>query len=59
VYEAHITKADGTEVAVEVDKSFAVTGEEQGGPWWSRRAPRATTTAMVPACPATPRGSSA
>ena len=32
VYEAHITKADGTEVAVEVDKSFAVTGEEQGGP---------------------------
>jgi hypothetical protein len=31
VYEAHITKADGTEVAVEVDKSFAVTGEEQGG----------------------------
>lgn len=32
VYEAHITKADGTRVAVEVDKSFAVTGEEQGGP---------------------------
>jgi hypothetical protein len=32
VYEAHITKADGTEVAVEVDKSFAVTGEEQRGP---------------------------
>jgi len=32
MYEAHITKADGTEVAVEVDKSFAVTGEEQGGP---------------------------
>ena len=32
VYEAHITKADGTEVAIEVDKSFAVTGEEQGGP---------------------------
>ena len=32
VYEAHITKADGTQVAVEVDKSFAVTGEEQGGP---------------------------
>jgi len=31
-YEAHITKADGTEVAIEVDKSFAVTGEEQGGP---------------------------
>jgi hypothetical protein len=32
VYEAHITKADGTQVAIEVDKSFAVTGEEQGGP---------------------------
>jgi hypothetical protein len=32
VYEAHITKADGTEVAIEVDKSLAVTGEEQGGP---------------------------
>lgn len=28
VYEAHITKADGTEVTVGVDKSFAVTGEE-------------------------------
>ena len=27
-YEAHITKADGTEVTVEVDKGFAVTGEE-------------------------------
>ena len=32
MYEAHITKADGSQVAVEVDKSFAVTGEEQGGP---------------------------
>jgi hypothetical protein len=32
VYEAHITKADGTPVTVEVNKSFAVTGEEQGGP---------------------------
>ena len=31
VYEAHITKADGTQVAVEVDKSFAVTGVELGG----------------------------
>ncbi len=28
VYEAHITKADGTRVTVEVDKSYAVTGEE-------------------------------
>jgi len=32
VYEAHITRADGSEIAVEVDKGFAVTGEEQGGP---------------------------
>jgi hypothetical protein len=32
VYEAHITKADGTPTTVELDTSFAVTGEEQGGP---------------------------
>ena len=32
VYEAHITKADGTATTVELDKSFAVTGEEAGGP---------------------------
>ena len=31
VYEAHLTKADGTPVTVEVDKSFAVTGEEAMG----------------------------
>ena len=31
VYEAHITKADGTPVTVELDKSFAITGEEQMG----------------------------
>ena len=31
VYEAHLTKADGTPVTVEVDKSFTVTGIEQGG----------------------------
>lgn len=31
VYEAHITKADGTPVTVEVNKSFAITGEGQGG----------------------------
>jgi uncharacterized membrane protein YkoI len=28
VYEAHIKKADGTEVEVKVDKSFAVTATE-------------------------------
>jgi hypothetical protein len=27
-YEAHVTKADGTEVVVKVDASFAVTGIE-------------------------------
>jgi len=32
VYEAHLTKADGTRVTVEVDKSFAVTGDEAQGP---------------------------
>lgn len=32
VYEAHLTKADGTPVTVEVDKTFAVTGEESGHP---------------------------
>src|SRR3954471_2175035 len=31
VYEAHITKADGTRTTVKLDKSFAITGEEQGG----------------------------
>jgi len=32
VYEAHITKADGTRVTVMLDASFAVTGEAAGGP---------------------------
>jgi hypothetical protein len=31
VYEAHLTKADGTPVTVEVDTSFTVTGTEAGG----------------------------
>ena len=31
VYEAHLTTAAGQPVTVEVDKSFAVTGVEQGG----------------------------
>jgi hypothetical protein len=31
VYEAHLTKADGTPVTVEVDTSFTVTGTEEGG----------------------------
>ena len=30
VYEAHLTKADGTPVTVEVDASFTVTGTESG-----------------------------
>lgn len=28
VYEAHLETADGTEVTVEVDENFEVTGEE-------------------------------
>ena len=32
VYEAHLTKADGTPVTVEVGKTFAVTGEEARRP---------------------------
>lgn len=31
VYEAHLTKADGTPATVAVDKSFTVTGIEAGG----------------------------
>jgi hypothetical protein len=30
VYEAHMTKADGTEVTVKLDKSFKVTAVEDG-----------------------------
>jgi hypothetical protein len=32
VYEAHLSTADGQPVTVEVDKTFTVTGTEQGGP---------------------------
>jgi hypothetical protein len=31
VYEAHITKADGTETIVQLNKTFTVTGEDQRG----------------------------
>jgi uncharacterized membrane protein YkoI len=31
VYEAHLLKADGTPVTVEVNADFEVTGEEEGG----------------------------
>jgi hypothetical protein len=31
VYEAHLMKADGTPVTVEVNKSYEITGEEAGG----------------------------
>lgn len=31
VYEAHITKADGTATSIEVGSDYAVTGEEVGG----------------------------
>jgi uncharacterized membrane protein YkoI len=32
VYEAHLTKADGSRVTVKLDAAFAVTGVETGGP---------------------------
>ena len=32
VYEAHITKADGTHAGVSLDADFVVTGEHTGGP---------------------------
>jgi hypothetical protein len=32
VYEAHLTTSGGERVTVEVDKAFAVTGVEAGGP---------------------------
>jgi uncharacterized membrane protein YkoI len=32
VYEAHLTKADGSRVTVKLDAKFAVTGVETGGP---------------------------
>jgi hypothetical protein len=32
VYEAHMVRADGTHVTVQVDKSLAVTNVQQGGP---------------------------
>ena len=32
VYEAHMVRADGTHITVQVDKSFAVTAVQTGGP---------------------------
>ena len=58
-YEAHVTKADGTQVVVKVDASFAVTAIEDmpaGGPRGGHQGPPpagqpavtpATTTASV------------
>ena len=31
VYEAHITKADGTSTIVQLDANYAITGEDAGG----------------------------
>jgi uncharacterized membrane protein YkoI len=31
-YEAHMTKADGTQITVKMDSNFNVTGTETGGP---------------------------
>jgi hypothetical protein len=32
VYEAHMVRADGTHITVQVDASFAVTAVQEGGP---------------------------
>jgi hypothetical protein len=32
VYEAHMVRADGTHLTVQVDKSFTVTNVQEGGP---------------------------
>ena len=32
VYEAHMVRADGTHIIVQLDASFAVTGVQEGGP---------------------------
>jgi hypothetical protein len=32
VYEAHLVRADGTHITVQVDKNFAVTAVREGGP---------------------------
>ncbi|TQM63016.1 hypothetical protein [Humibacillus xanthopallidus] len=32
VYEAHMVRADGTHITVQVDASFTVTGVQEGGP---------------------------
>jgi uncharacterized membrane protein YkoI len=50
VYEAHIRKADGTEVEVKVDKSFAVTATEthaEGGRGGHGRGPGGGETALT------------
>ena len=59
VYEAHVRKADGTEVEVKVDKSFAVTAVQErgrgdgrrrgGGPGAGERALTGETAAKVEA----------
>ena len=44
-YEAHVTKADGTQVTVKVDAGFKVTATEQGfgaGPGGGPGGPRPT-----------------
>jgi hypothetical protein len=41
VYEAHVTKSDGTKATVKFDKDFAVTGVEEGN---GKGAPKASPT---------------
>jgi len=42
VYEAHVTKSDGTKATVKFDKDFAVTGVEEGNGMGA--APKASPT---------------
>jgi uncharacterized membrane protein YkoI len=54
-YEAHVTKADGTEVVVKVDASFAVTATEDmpaGGPQGGHLGGHRSPAGQTPADPA-------
>ena len=56
VYEAHMVRADGTHITVQVDASFAVTAVQEGGPGDPAADVAATTTATGPGPPGTAPG---
>jgi hypothetical protein len=48
VYEAHMVRADGTHITVQVDASFTVTGVQEGGPGGpGGRGPNGTGSGMA------------